>query len=51
MQVGDTIITYEMIKYQEANDFDYIRIGCDPAFSTKTASDAFGVVVTGHKEV
>lgn len=51
MKPWDTVIDYELIKYWSESDFDYIWIGCDPAFSTKTWSDAFGIVVTGHKEV
>jgi len=51
MMPWETIIDYEMIKYWNAKDFDYIRMGCDPAFSTKDASDAFWLVVTGHKNV
>jgi phage terminase large subunit-like protein len=32
-------------------ELDYIVIGIDPAFSTKTATDAIGIVVTGYHTV
>lgn len=52
MSVWQTLI--ELKRCQKINpwslpkQFDYVQIWCDPAFSTKTSSDDFGIVVTGH---
>lgn len=52
MSVGQTLIELkrcQKIKQEDLPErFDYIQIGCDPAFSTKTSSDGFGIVVSGH---
>jgi len=50
--VGQTIVKEEWIIYNtELTEFDYYVMGVDPAFSTKTNSDAFGIVITGYKKI
>jgi len=50
--VGQTIVKEEWIIYNtELTEFDYFQIWIDPAFSKKTNSDAFGIVVTWHKKI
>ena len=46
---GDTVIRRQFIKYGTTDEPERIVIGVDPAFSTKTFSDAFAIVVTAHK--
>ncbi|MBF0932120.1 MAG: hypothetical protein HXJ92_01805 [candidate division SR1 bacterium] len=52
MSVGQTVIELKRCKKVKTADmpekFTYIQIGGDPAFSTKTSADSFGIVVTGH---
>lgn len=52
MSAGQTVIELKRCQKIKKADlpekFDYIQIGGDPAFSTKTSSDSFGIVVTGH---
>ena len=38
-------------KAQLPTSFDYVQIWWDPAFSLKTSTDSFGIVVTGHKTI
>ncbi len=50
MSVGQTVIDLKRCKKIRKEDlprFDYIQIGGDPAFSTKTSSDSFGIVICG----
>lgn len=50
--VWQTFVKEEWIIYNdELNKFDFILIGIDPAFSKKTGSDAFGIVVSGFKRI
>ena len=52
MSAGQTVIELKRCQKIKKADlpeqFDYIQIGGDPAFSTKNSSDSFGIVVTGH---
>lgn len=41
-------IMRQKISLESLPKFDFIQIGIDPAFSKNTASDAIGIVVTGH---
>ena len=41
-------IMRQKISSESLPKFDFIQIGIDPAFSKNTASDAIGIVVTGH---
>ncbi|MDR0607549.1 MAG: hypothetical protein LBG52_04250 [Candidatus Peribacteria bacterium] len=45
MQAEDILPMKIPSKKVPRNELDYIAIGIDPAFSTKTASDAIGIVV------
>lgn len=52
MTIGQTVIELKRCKKVDKAElpkqFDYIQIWGDPAFSTKTSADSFGIVVTGH---
>ena len=49
---GQTVCKEEWVQYtQEQVNFDYIQIWVDPAFSTKTGTDAIGIVVTWFKKI
>lgn len=45
---GDTVIKREFVRYGETELADRVVIGVDPAFSEKSFSDNFAIVVTAH---